>query len=84
MSLLDIPLYVDDKKDKEAFIANKKQARETVKRAIHLYNQGEVSEELLKSIAELALAIEMLDALELKFDKADQKFLEKFKRLSSK
>jgi len=70
MTLQDITLLLDTTN----FETDKEKVRETVKEAVSLYNDGQITEELLKVIAEMAMAFEITEGIEKKMSKKAKRF----------
>jgi len=68
MTLPGLSLYLKESK------TDKKSARETVKVAKTLYKEGNITEEMLRTIAEWALALEITENMERKFTKNSRRF----------
>jgi hypothetical protein len=66
MTLSDLVLHDNTSTD---FESNKGKVRDIVKEAVALYNDGHITEELLKVIAEAAMAFEITESIEKKMSK---------------
>jgi len=74
MTFPDLALFIDKDDTTMDFETNKDKIREAVKEAVALYNNGHITEEMLKAIAEAALAFEITEGLENKMSKKAKRF----------